>query len=243
VGTAFRAVRIRLRMRQQDVASKAGVHRATISLIERGHWESLSFRIVARVAAVLQMRLDVVARWRGGELDRLVNAGHSRLHEIVAEMFDGLPELTTQPEVSFAIYGERGIIDILASHPSSGSLLVIELKTEIVDVQALVGRVDVKARLALKIARDRGWKATSVTVWVAVAESRTNRRRLAAHRSMLRAAFPDDGRLMRTWLRRPIGARRVLSFMTSAHGSSAGQKWARSSACDQPLDAPRPPPH
>lgn len=212
-------------MRQQDVAVRAGVHRATISLIERGHWEALSFRIVARVAAVLEMRLDVVARWRGGELDRLVNAGHSRMHEVVAEMFDGLPEWITQPEVSFAIYGERGTIDILAFHPPSGSLLVIELKTEIVDVQALVGRVDVKARLAAKVARDRGWMAKSISVWVAVAESRTNRRRVAAHRSMLRAAFPDDGRQMRTWLRKPIGVRRVLSFVTSAHGSSAGQKW------------------
>jgi transcriptional regulator with XRE-family HTH domain len=213
-------------MRQQDVAARAGVHRATISLIERGHSETLSFRVVARVAAVLEMRLDVVARWRGGELDRLVNAGHSRMHEFVAEMFDGLPDWITQPEVSFAIFRERGIIDILAFHAPSGSLLVIELKTEIVDVQALVGGVDVKARLAIRIARERGWAARSVSVWVAIADSRTNRRRLAAHRSMLRAAFPDDGRQMRSWLRKPIGVLRVLSFVTPANGSSASQKWA-----------------
>ena len=225
-------------MRQQDVAAKAAVHRSTISLIERGHWEALSFRVLARVAAELEIRLDVVARWRGGELDRLVNAGHSRLHEVVAEMFEGLPDWITQPEVSFAIYRERGIIDILAFHAPTGSVLVIELKTEIVDVQALVGGVDVKARLALKVARDRGWSAKSVSVWVAVAESRTNRRRLAAHRSMLRAAFPDDGRQMRTWLRKPIGARRVLSFVTSAHGGSAGQKWAPVKRVRRPAGTP-----
>jgi transcriptional regulator with XRE-family HTH domain len=36
VGAAFRAVRIRRGWRQQDVADRAGVSRALISLIERG---------------------------------------------------------------------------------------------------------------------------------------------------------------------------------------------------------------
>jgi len=40
------------------------------------------------------------------------------------------------------VYGERGVIDILCFHSPTGSLLVIELKTEIVDVQDLVGGVD-----------------------------------------------------------------------------------------------------
>lgn len=34
------------------------------------------------------------------------------------------------PEVSFSIYGQRGVIDILAWHAATRSLLVIELKTE-----------------------------------------------------------------------------------------------------------------
>ena len=44
------------------------------------------------------------------------------------------------PEVSFSIYGERGVIDILAWHPGRRALLIIELKTDIVDVNELVGR-------------------------------------------------------------------------------------------------------
>jgi hypothetical protein len=42
-----------------------------VSLIERGHLDTLSLRTMRRVAAVLDVRLDLVARWRGGELDRL----------------------------------------------------------------------------------------------------------------------------------------------------------------------------
>jgi len=224
VGLALRSVRVRRRWRQEDVAMAAGLHRSTVSVVERGHWDALSFDTVARIVNVLGIRLDITARWRGGDLDRLLNAGHSALHEVLAGVFDSLPEWLRQPEVSFAIYGERGIIDILAFHPPSGSLLVVELKTEIVDVQDLVGSVDRKTRLAARVAKERGWVARSTACWVVVRDTRTNRRRLAAHRSMLRSAFPEDGHAARSWLARPDGAMRALSFMTLPHDSSVSQR-------------------
>ena len=61
-----------------------------------------------------------------------------------------------EPEVSFSIYGERGIIDILAWHPSRRMLLVIELKTEIVEVNEMLGTLDRRRRLAIDIARQAG---------------------------------------------------------------------------------------
>ncbi len=70
----------------------AGLHRSTVSVVERGHWDALSFDTVARIANVLGIRLDITARWRGGDLDRLLNAGHSALHEVLAGVFDSLPE-------------------------------------------------------------------------------------------------------------------------------------------------------
>ena len=121
-----------------------------------------------------------------------------------------------EPEVSFSIYGERGIIDILAWHAATRSLLVIELKTLIVDVQALVGDVDRKRRLAKQVARDRGWDAATVSSWVIVVRSATNQRRVAAHRTMLRTALPTDGRTMRGWLRKPAGAMRGLSMWSES---------------------------
>lgn len=168
--------------------------------------------MLRKIAAGLDIRVDVVARWRGGELDRLVNAAHSSLHESVARWFSGLPGWEIAPEVSFSIFGERGIIDILAWHAASRSLLVIELKTAVVDVQALVGDVDRKRRLARKVASQRGWDAASVSCWVIVVSDRVNERRIAAHRAMLRAAFPIDGLTMRGWLRAPTGAVRALSM-------------------------------
>ena len=109
------------------------------------------------------------------------------------------------PEVSFSIYGERGVIDILAWHESTRSLLVIELKTAIADVNELLGTADRKRRLAAQIARDRGWDPTTVSQWLIVADTRTNRRRLDAHMTAIRNAFPAGTWAIRRWLRRPDG--------------------------------------
>jgi transcriptional regulator with XRE-family HTH domain len=131
LGAAVRAVRIRRRWRQADVAQAARVSASTISRVERGHVDSLTLEVVRRITAALDIRVDLIARWRAGDLDRLLNARHSGLHEQVARMFrDELPAWVIEPEVSFAVYGERGVIDVFAWHPARRALLVIELKTD-----------------------------------------------------------------------------------------------------------------
>ena len=96
------------------------------------------------------------------------------MHELVAKSFRALPAWVAEPEVSFAIRGERGVIDILAWHPARQMLLVIELKTDIADINELVGTADRKRRLAVEVAIERGWIARggappSVSVWIIVA--------------------------------------------------------------------------
>jgi transcriptional regulator with XRE-family HTH domain len=225
VGSAIRLIRIRRRLRQADLAALAAVSTATISRVERGHLDTLSLATLRRLAAALDVRLDLVVRWRAGDLDRLLNSAHSRLHEQVAGMFQALPEWLMRPEVSFAIYAERGVIDILAYHRRRRILLVIELKTDIADVNELVGVTDRKRRLAIRIARELGWPIeldTKVGTWVIVAAGRTNRRRIAAHGAMLRAAFPSDGRAMAGWLRDPAGPVHALSIWSNGHSGTAG---------------------
>jgi transcriptional regulator with XRE-family HTH domain len=222
-GSTIRSVRIRKRLTQEDVSKLAGVSRGTVSRIERGHLDQVSLGSIRAVAKALDVRVDLVPRWRGGDLDRLLNSRHSALHEQVARSFAERPEWLTAPEVSFAIYTERGVIDILAWHARHQMLLVIELKTDIVDVNELLGTLDRKRRLAWQIARDRGWEAserTSTSAWLIVAESHTNRRRVQAHGAMLRAALPLDGRSIAGWLQdpsRPVGA---LSFWPDARPMS-----------------------
>ena len=218
-GTVVRAVRQRRRWRQGDLATKAHVSQSTISRLERGHIGSLSLDTVRRIAATLDVRADIVARWRAGDLDRLLNARHSALHEVVAVSFASRGTAwILAPEVSFSIYGERGVIDLLAWHGERRALLVIELKTDIADVNELLGTFDRKVRLAAQVAGGRGWDPVTVSGWVIVAPGRTNRERIAAHGAMLRSVFPTDGRGMRGWLRAPIGRISALSIWRTTHG-------------------------
>ena len=189
--------------------------------MERGHLGPQMVDDIRAVATALDIRVDLVPRWRAGDLDRLLNRGHSALHESVSRMFrDELPAWVLAPEVSFAIYGERGVIDILAWHPGRRALLVIELKTDLADMNELVGTFDRKRRLARQIALERGWDAVTVSAWLIVVDSRTNRRRVAAHAAMLRGALPDDGRAIRRWLRDPVRPVAGLSFWTDSLGET-----------------------
>lgn len=199
-------------LRQVDVARRAGTSQSIVTRLERGFVDRAPLATVLAVASALEVRLDLVARWRGGDLPRLLNAGHAALHVLVARLLDRYPGWSRAAEVTFAVYGERGVIDVLAFHAGRRALLVIELKTTLVDVHELLSAVDRYRRLARRVAAERGWRATHVSAWVVMSATDTNRRRVAAHAAVVRAAFPDDGRDMRTWLRDPVGVRSALSY-------------------------------
>jgi transcriptional regulator with XRE-family HTH domain len=223
VGSALRAIRIRKRLRQKDVAASARVSPTIVARIEHGRLANVSVGSVRLVAHALDARVDMFVRWQGGDLGRLINARHSAMHEAIARSFAAQEDWRAEPEVSFSFYGERGVIDVLAWNAMAGALLVIELKTELVDVNELMGSLDRKGRLAAEIARQRGWRPASVSTWVVLADSRTNRRALASHETVLRAKFPDDGRVVRGWLRHPAREMHALSFLPSIHAVTLGR--------------------
>ena len=226
VGLVFRAARVRRHWRQDDLAAAAGVSRATVSKLERGQLANVQFGTLRSVGAALGIRVTTELRGPGAELDRALGAHHSAMHEEVARQFSTLPDWVTVPEVTFSIWGERGAIDILAWHAPTRSPLVIELKTELVDVQDTVGTLDRKVRLAARVARERGWDPLTVSTWLLVAESPTNRRRVDAHRAMLRSRLPANGRQLARWLRRPADSVAAMSFLSGAPRGSARRRFA-----------------
>ena len=223
VGSAFRALRIHRNWTQRELADQVGVSAGLVSLLERGHLETVSPRVLRRVAAALDCRIELRIISRGGDVDRLLTAGHAALREEVMRFIGGLPDWLQQPEVSFAVYSERGIIDILCFHPPTGSLLVIELKTELVSFENLLATMDIRLRHAKSIARDRGWDAQSVSGWIVVAESQANRRRAKRQAATLAAAYPANGVAMRKWLKRPSGVIRGISFWSNSTRGSTTQ--------------------
>jgi transcriptional regulator with XRE-family HTH domain len=225
LGRAVTAVRVKLRRTQSEVAHRAGVSRSTVARIEHGDASSVTLGTLQKVGEALGIQVALVARWRGGEIDRLIDAGHAAMHEAMARRLGRLAGWLSVPEVSFAIYAERGVIDILAWHSATRSLLIIELKTILMNVSELIGVMDRRRRLAFQIAASRGWRPETVSVWVILAETMTNRRRFAEHKTVLRAAFPADGRAMREWLRSPGEAISALSFLSYDH--EGDRTWSR----------------
>lgn len=223
IGAALRAIRARKRLRQADVAARAGVSAAVVGRIERGRASGVPLGKLRRIFRAVDARFDAFVRFQGAELDRILDARHSAMHEAVIGLFEALEGWIVEPEVSFSVHGERGVIDVLAWHPGRRMLLVIELKTEIVEVGALLGKMDQRRRLAADIARKRGWDPAAVSTWVIVAEGRTNRRALSRYRAVLRAKFPVDGRTMRAWLHDPHARVDALGFLPERQGVTLGR--------------------
>jgi transcriptional regulator with XRE-family HTH domain len=225
IGRLFRELRVRLGWPQAVVARKAGLSQAAYSRIERGLIDRSTLGTLRKVATVLEVRLVVDPRWRGAAVDRLTSTRHAAMTEtVVRTLLDA--GWTVQPEVSFNHYGERGVVDIVAWHAATETLLLIELKTEIADVNALLAVRDRRRRLAARIADPFGWQPKHVGEWIVVAESRTNRRRVAEHASSLRAALPSDGRSVAAWLANPRGSLSALSFLSNSHEASPRQSFA-----------------
>jgi hypothetical protein len=185
----------------------------TVSRVERGQIPELTLATLRRVAAALEIRLELLPRGRGAELDRLLSERHSALHESVAKaLARDFPAWVMASEVSFSIWGERGVIDLVLWHPEHRALLIIEFKTELVDVGDLLSTMDRRQRLAAQIVKSRHWHPRVVATWVVLAASRTNARRLGEHRTVLRTAFPAGVREIRRWLRDPVRSVAALSL-------------------------------
>jgi hypothetical protein len=171
-----------------------------------------------RMAEALGADLGVRLRWRGEELDRLLDEAHAELVNATLALLLRLG-WDAAVEVSFSKWGERGSMDILAFHQRSGLVLVVEVKSVIPDSQSMLFALDRKTRLAPDIARDRGWVCRGTARLLVAAESSTSRRRVAALGQTFRVAFPQSGRSVRHWLREPSRPMSGLLFLPHAPGS------------------------
>jgi hypothetical protein len=154
--------------------------------------------------------------WNGADLDRLLDARHAGVVEA------GLAELRksgwrTAGEVSFSEYGERGSIDILGANESQAAVFVGEAKSEWGSIEETLRRLDVKARLAPKIAfQTFGFRPRVVAAVLLFPEDRTARRVGDRYAVTLDSAFPARGREIRRWLKTPVRSLRGLWFLTNA---------------------------
>ena len=204
LGRLARMLRVRQRLTQVALATRAGVSRRAVSLLETGRAAVLRLREVEAIVLALGGRLDMRLLWNGPELDRMLDEAHAALGASVKRRLERWGWLV-RVEVSYSHFGERGRIDLLAFHPAARVLLVIELKSELVDVQALLGSLDVKVRLAPGIVERFGWSPRAVVPAIVFLEHSATRKRLARIDTLF-DRFDVRGKAALSWLRRPTEA-------------------------------------
>jgi transcriptional regulator with XRE-family HTH domain len=223
IGRFLRALRHRRGWRPADLAAASGVARSVLSELEAGRLDAHSLgalrRSVHAAGGVLRLTVDVP----GGDRSRLLDADHARLQAAWAEMLVRFG-WEVVPEATYSVYGERGSIDLLAWHPSTRMLLVVELKTIIVDAGELVRALDRKTRLARTIARERGWMPVAVAPALIVLEGTTVRRRVVDHAPLF-GRLNLRGRAAARWLRSPsLPAPTGLLLLTKLPGARSGDR-------------------
>jgi len=203
IGRALRELRHRAAMTQEEAAAAANISPKVFRRVERHGTLGSSVSTLRAAFAPFDARVFVTVTWRGAELDRLLDARHAEIVELVIALLirRGWQAIS---EVSFSDYGDRGSIDVFGYEKQRGACLVAEIKSDWGSLEETNRRLDVKARLAPKIRFDRfGERPTSVSRLLILPNETTVRRVAALHPATLDAIYPTRGRAVRAWLRRP----------------------------------------
>lgn len=219
IGDVHRRLRQRARLTQRDLSAKSGVPRWRIGKLEANEFARLHFDEVERSLSALGAELEIRVMYRGAAVDRLLDEGHAALVGRVVELLGSLG-WEVRVEVAFNVFGDRGSYDILAWLPTARALLVIEVKTELASIEGTLRPLDVKVRLAAKVARERfGWNPQCVGRALVMPEMRSARRAVELHGAVLRAQLPQTSRQLHSWLRAPVGPIGAVWFVSLPGGA------------------------
>ncbi len=225
VGRQVQAVRLARNLRQIDVAALAGVSAATIHRLEHGQLEGMTVGTLRAVSKAMRMPTIVRLGWLGPEVDRLLDRTHAAMVERVSAELELLGWQVT-PEYSFGHFGERGSVDVLAWQAATKTILVVETKSRIYDLQDTLSTLDRKRRLVPRLVRDSfGWQPERVGVLLVMPETRGHRRLVEHHAVTFRSAFPDRQIEVRHWLDRPSRDLRGLWFLNNLHEAKVMQRF------------------
>ncbi len=194
-----RDARVRLRLTQRQVADSVGVSRGYIAAIE-GSLANPSLDVVDRISRALGLEAELVLR------PPLVLGAHGQ-RDLVHARCTGYVERRlrtagwrTAREVELILGRSHGWIDVLAFHPRSETLLVIEIKTRLDDLGAIERHLGWYGRSAGDTARRLGWQPRRITSWLLVLASDEVEGVIRHNSDLLARAFPLRARAMLEWL-------------------------------------------
>jgi len=202
---AARVLRKREGLKQIDLVTETRSRRFILDL-EAGRVGRLHVDDVRDHFARFDATVRFPAWWNGADLDRLLDGEHARVVGLGISWLQRLGWKRIDTEVTFNHFGDRGSIDLFGAQPETRSVVVGEVKSAWGSLEETLRSLDVKARLAPKLAEERfGFTPVNVAVLLIFPAERTARRIAKHHASTLDAAYPARTIEIRSWLRRPSG--------------------------------------
>lgn len=200
IGAAIKRTRLECRWSQSELADRLNSTQSQISRLESGARLHIDGQLASRALKLLGIRAEFDAQTLGmagrREQRDLVHATCSAyvVRRLAAEGWE------TRLEVEIGTGRGRGWIDVLAFRPADRSLLVGEIKTEVLDVGAIQRTVAWYEREAWRAAKQLGWSPLRTTAALLVLATLENDARVSVNRAAIKASFPTTGRQLQQWV-------------------------------------------
>ena len=212
---SVRETRVARGWTQAHLAERAEVSRTLVSKVECGR-RPVSIASVAAIAdalgSLVQLTIKSPLLVRSSTIHDSV---HARCCAYAQRRLERAGWLVTR-EVPIGSGGTRGWIDLLAFHPGSGAVLVIEIKTEIDDLGRIERTLGWYEREAVRAAREHGWTPRAVSSALLAIDSLAVAEALAGARITVGRAFPVGATTLAAWIADPttgVPPRRALALI------------------------------
>jgi transcriptional regulator with XRE-family HTH domain len=227
-GRSARVARLALDVTQQSVADAAGISRSFLARIEGGRGNP-SLRVVERIADALGQRVELSVTlpvFLATPIHR--DLVHARCVAAIGRRLTAAGWLITR-EVDVSDGRFHGWIDLLAYHPVTRTLLVIEVKAQLLDIGAMQRQVGWYERRALAAGRSQGWTPRSSMTWLVGLASDELDRAINAERDLFAVEFPGRAADMLRVVAGSPGRGRAVALVDPA---SKRRDWLIRTRCD-----------